>query len=146
MGGTMMLRQDVLSRGKNPWSLVISLLNPLEPMGFLLRYSIPSGCSLGGNKQACPLHKHSNFPLAFFPILPLTSWAEALLVHHLGFAMTGASPEFPEILGFWSPRVFSVLLCNIISSLSQCHRLNGDGRGSEGNAELCMIFGCLLLL
>lgn len=59
---------------------------------------------------------------------------------------SGASPEFPEVPGSWSPRVFSVLLGNIISSLSQHHRLNGDGRGSEGNAELCVIFGCLPLL
>ena len=83
-----MLGQDVFGRGQNPWSLVISLLNPLEPTGFFLHYAIPSGCSLGGNEDACPLHKHSNCPLAFFPVLPLTSWAEALLLHYQGFAMT----------------------------------------------------------
>ena len=60
--------------------------------------------------------------------------------------MTGVSPESPEFLGSWSPRVFSVLLCDVISSLSQRRRLDGDGRGSERNAELCMISGCLVLL
>lgn len=88
LGGTMMLGQDVFGRGQNPWSLVISLLNPLKPTGFFLHYPIPSGCSLGGNEDACPLHKHSKCPLAFFPVLPLTSWAEALLLHYQGFAMT----------------------------------------------------------
>lgn len=93
------------------------------------------------------LHKHSIFPLAFPPpVLPLNSWAEALLLHHHGSAMTGVSPESPEFLGSWSPRVFSVLLCDVISSLSQRRRLDGDGRGSERNAELCMISGCLVLL